>query len=132
MEIESMFTGDCTNTDFGAVMKLLQDLTDAPGYLIVLPDMEFDQGSKLSKDETMDLFKQQGYKTRIIWWNLNSRACTSTEVTNTRTMRKDEYGNIYLSGYNPLLLKYLESGFDASQFVDKLLTEYQKKVGIEV
>lgn len=125
-EIASMKTGDCSNTDFGAVMKLLKDLTDVPEYLVVLSDMEFDEGSKMSKEETMKLFKERGYKTRIIWWNLNSRACTSTECSGT--IRKDEYSNIFLSGYNPMLLKYLESGFNASAFLDKLLDEYKKKV----
>lgn len=125
-EIASMKTGDCSNTDFGAVMDLLKDLTDVPEYLVVLSDMEFDQGSSMSKEQTMNLFNQRGYKTRIIWWNLNSRARTSTECSGT--IRKDEYSNIFLSGYNPMLLKYLESGFNASAFLDKLLAEYQKKV----
>ena len=121
-EINSMYTGDCSNTDFGAVMNLLKDLTDVPDYLVVLSDMEFDAGSSMSKSKTMELFKQKGYKTRIIWWSLNSRNKTSPEV------ESDEYGNIFMSGYSPMLLKYLESGFNASQFVNKLLDEYKKQV----
>ena len=122
-EIKSMYTGDCSNTDFGAVMDLLKDLTDVPEYLVVLSDMEFDQGSSMSKSETMRLFKSRGYKTRIIWWNFNSRNITAPEM--------DSDGNIFMSGYSPMLLKYLEAGFNASQFIDKLLTEYQKKVETE-
>lgn len=120
-EINSMHTGDCSNTDFGAVMRLLSHLDgDMPEYLVVLSDMEFDMGSKLSKDATMELFKSKGYKTKIVWWNLNSRNTTAPEM--------DNYGNIFISGYNPMLLKYLEAGFDAKQFLNRLLVEYAKSL----
>lgn len=120
-EINSMHTGDCSNTDFGAVMRLLSHLDgDMPEYLVVLSDMEFDMGSSLSKTETMELFKSKGYKTKIVWWNLNSRATTAPEM--------DNYGNIFISGYNPMLLKYLETGFDAKQFLNRLLAEYAKSL----
>lgn len=119
-EILSMYTGDCSNTDFGAVMNLLKDLTDMPEYLVVLSDMEFDAGSHQSKKELKELWDRKGYTTKIVWWNFNSRATTSPEM--------DESGNIFLSGYNPMLLKFLESGFNASQFLDKLLDEYKKAV----
>lgn len=115
-EICSMYTGDCSNTNFGAVMDLLKDLDDVPEYLIVLSDMEFDSGSRTSKQATMDLFKSKGYKTRIIWWNFNSRNTTAPEM--------DTDGNIFISGYSPYLLKFLESGFDANAFLEKLLKEY--------
>ena len=120
-EINSMHTGDCSNTDFGAVMRLLSHLDgDMPEYLVVLSDMEFDMGSSLSKTETMELFKSKGYKTKIVWWNLNSRATTAPEM--------DNCGNIFISGYNPMLLKYLEAGFDAKQFLNRLLAEYAKSL----
>ena len=120
-EIASMYTGDCSNTDFGAVMDLLSHLDgDMPEYLIVLSDMEFDMGSKSSKDETMKLFKAKGYKTWIVWWNLNSRSITCPEM--------DSDGNIFLSGYNPMLLKYLEVGFDGEKFLYSLLREYAKAI----
>lgn len=117
-EIVSMYTGDCSNTDFSAVMNLLSYLDETPEYLVVLSDMEFDEGSNLSKERTMELFKNKGYTTKIIWWNLNSRNTTCPEM--------DKYGNIFLSGYNPLLLKYLQVGFDGQKFLDKLLDEYSK------
>ena len=102
-------------------MQLLSGLqNDLPEYLVVLSDMEFDCGSSMSKTATMKLFKQNGYKTRIIWWNFNSRNTTAPEM--------DSDGNIFMSGYNPMLLKFLEAGFNASQFVDKLLSEYKKHV----
>lgn len=115
-EIESMKTGDCSNTDFGAVMKLFKDLTDVPEWLVVLSDMEFDMGSRQSKNELKSIWKKNGYKTKIVWWNLNSRSTTSPEM--------DSEGNVFLSGYNPMLLKFLECGFDGKAFLDKLLNEY--------
>ena len=110
------------NTDFGAVMRLLANLkTEMPEYLVVLSDMEFDKGSSSSKDDTMKLFKMREWNTKIIWWNLNSRAITAPET--------DKHGNIFISGYNPMLLKYLEVGFDGQQFLNKLLKEYAKNIG---
>lgn len=121
-EIRSMYTGDCSNTDFGKVMELLRklDKDNAPEYLVVLSDMEFDGGSSTSKEKTMQLFANNGFKTKIIWWNFNTRNTTCPET--------DKYGNIFLSGYNPMLLKYLESGFDGEQFLDKLLQEYKRAI----
>ena len=117
---KSMYTGDCSNTDFGAVMKLLQGLKKYPEYLIVLSDMEFDWGSNQSKEETMKIFKAYGAETKIIWWNLNDRNKTVPEF--------DEYGNIYLSGYNMQILKLLENKFDMSTYIDKILEKYKKDV----
>ena len=118
-EIVSMYTGDCSNTDFGAVMQLLSNLDgNMPEYLIVLSDMEFDQGSSMSKDATIQLFKSKGYNTKIVWWNLNSRNTTCPEM--------DSNGNVFLSGYNPMLLKFLKAGFDGKRFLYTLLKEYAK------
>ena len=119
-EIESMYTGDYSNTDFGKVMELLKDLDDMPEYLVVLSDMEFDEGSCQSKDELEKLWKDNGYTTKIVWWNLNERNITIPEM--------DSNGNIYLSGYSPMLLKFLEVGFDGTAFLNKLLEEYKKEI----
>lgn len=119
-ELNSLYTGDCSNTNFGAVMELFAGLGEVPEYLVVLSDMEFDYGSSMSKDKTMKLFKDKGYNTKIVWWNFNSRNKTVPET--------DDYGNIYLSGYSPYLLKFLESGFDGEKFLDKLLEEYAARV----
>lgn len=116
-EVNSLYTGDWSNTDFGAVMELFRDMQEVPKYLVVLSDMEFDEGSTMSKDETMSLFRQKGYNTKIIWWNFNARNTTVPEM--------DGYGNIYISGYSPYLLKFLESGFNGQKFLDKLLEEYK-------
>lgn len=117
---KSMYTGDCSNTDFGKVMDLLQRLKKYPEYLIVLSDMEFDQGSHQSKKETMKIFKEHGANTKIVWWNLNDRNKTVPEF--------DEYGNIYLSGYNIQILKLLENKFDMTTYIDKILEKYKKDI----
>ena len=119
---KSMYTGDCSNTDFGKVMNLLSKLERYPEYLIVLSDMEFDCGSNQSKEKTMRIFKEHGANTKIIWWNFNDRNKTTPEF--------DEYGNIYLSGYNLQILKLLENKFDMTTYIDKVLEDYRKKVGI--
>lgn len=119
-ELNSMYTGDCANTDFGKVMKLLEGLNELPQYLVVLSDMEFDFGSCQSKKQLQQLWEEKGYTTKIIWWNFNSRNKTAPEL--------DEMGNIFISGYSPMMLKYLESGFDGDKFLDKLLSEYSKNI----
>lgn len=116
----SMYTGDCSNTDFGRVMNLLQKLKKYPEFLVVLTDMEFDSGSYQSKEKTMQIFKEHGAKTKIIWWNLNDRNKTVPEL--------DEYGNIYLSGYNLQILKLLENNFNMETYLDKILEKYKKDI----
>lgn len=117
---ESMYTGDCSNTDFKKVMELLRKLNKYPEYLIVISDMEFDYGSNQSKEETMRIFRENGANTKIIWWNLNDRNKTVPEF--------DEYGNIYLSGYNLQILKLLENKFDMTSYIDKILEKYKKDI----
>lgn len=119
-EIRSMYTGDCSNTDFGAVMEILKDLKEFPQYLVVLSDMEFDYGSRQSKLELQKIWKENNCNTKIVWWNFNDRNKTVPET--------DEFGNIYISGYSPMLLKYLECGFDGNQFLNKLLDEYKNRI----
>lgn len=123
-ELNSMYTGDCSNTNFGKVMNLLEGLKELPEYLVVLSDMEFDCGSSTSKSELQRLWKEKGYTTKIIWWNFNSRNKTVPET--------DEMGNIYISGYSPMMLKYLECGFNGEKFLNKLLTEYFKNINCKI
>lgn len=108
------------NTDFGAVMDRLSLLTELPEYLIVLSDMEFGRGSYQKKTALQSLWKEKGYTTKIVWWNFNSRNTTAPEM--------DDMGNIFLSGYSPMLLKFLQTSFDAEAFLDKLLDEYRKAI----
>lgn len=119
-QYQSMYTGDCSNTDFGRVMEILRGLKKYPEYIIVLSDMEFDYGSNQSKEQTMRIFREHGANTKIIWWNLNDRHKTTPEM--------DIYGNIYLSGYNLQLLKLLENKFDMTTYIDKILDKYKKDI----
>lgn len=59
-ELESMYTGDCSNTDFNAVCAKLKELDskNAPDWIVVLSDMEMDNGSNQTKDEMMNIFKR--------------------------------------------------------------------------
>lgn len=109
------------NTDFGAVMRMLSRLERSfPEFLVVLSDMEFDSGSRVSKEALMSGWRHNGINTKIVWWNFNARNKTVPET--------DKFGNIFMSGYNPMLLKYLEAGFDNDKFVDTLLVNYVKNL----
>lgn len=119
-QYRSMYTGDCSNTDFGKVMNLLKGLKKYPQYIIVMSDMEFDYGSQQSKKELMALFKKHEAPTKLIWWNFNDRNKTVPEF--------DEYGNIFLSGYNLQILRLLENNFDMTTYIDKILEKYKKDI----
>ena len=119
-EIKSMYTGDCSNTDLKKVMNLFKKLEEKPEYLVILSDMEFDEGSSTSKNRLMKYWKEQGYNTKIVWWNFNNRHKTVPEI--------DEYGNIYMSGYSPQLLQFLESNFNGEKFLNNLLKNYKLNI----
>ena len=119
-EIKSMYTGDCSNTDLKKVMNLFKKLEEKPEYLVILSDMEFDEGSSTSKNKLMKYWKEQGYNTKIVWWNFNDRHKTVPEI--------DEYGNIYMSGYSPQLLQFLESNFNGEKFLNNLLKNYKLNI----
>lgn len=116
---------DCTNTDFGKVMEILSNVSeDLPDYLLVLSDMQFDQGSAQRKDGAMELLRKNNHQIKIIWWNFFMKHTTMPET--------DEYGNIFISGYNPKLLQLLEVGFDGNTFLNKLLADYRKRTAGKV
>lgn len=119
-QYESMYTGDCSNTDFGAVMEILKGLKKFPKYLIVMSDMEFDYGSKQSKEETMKMFKKAGAETKIIWWNFNGRNRTTPEY--------DECGHIYLSDYDIQALMLLPDVINMDDYIDNILIKYAKDI----
>ena len=123
-EILSMYTGDCSNTNFAAVMNLLRGLkTEFPEYLIVLSDMEFDCGGNDANRRTMNEWSRNGIKTKLVWWNFNAR-----NTTLPQSIKTDANGNIFISGYDPTMLKFLSCEFDAEKFISKLLTEYAKTI----
>lgn len=110
------------NTDLGKVFELLMSLEgEMPEYLIVLTDGEFDQMSSTRKDEWKRMLEKRGQKCKICWWCLNDGR--------SRTVPELEGDNIFMSGYNGTLLRYLEAGFDNEKFIEKLLLEYEKTIG---
>lgn len=110
---------DVSNTNFGKVMSLLSKATiDIPDWLLVLSDMQFDQGSSQSKDSAMSTLRHYNPNIKIIWWNLNHNRSTFPET--------DEYGNIFMSGYSAQLLQFLESGFNSQEFINRLIENYKK------
>lgn len=120
MEILNSFR-DIGSTDFGKVMNLLSKVTeDLPDYLLVLSDMQFNSGSANTKDKAMEILQKRNPNLRIIWWNF--------DVEDTTFPETDSYGNIFLGGYNPLLLKFLEVGFNGQELVDKIVNEYKEKM----
>lgn len=121
-QYQSMYTGDCSNTDLGAVFKILMGLNKFPEYVIVMSDMEFDEGSSFNQQEWMKLVKETGANTKMIWWNFNDRHRTSPEF--------DENGNIYMSGYDIQALLQLPGVIDMDEYINKLLDNYKKKIGL--
>lgn len=120
MEILDSFN-DVGSTNFGRVMGLMSRVSeDLPDYILVLSDMQFNRGSSQSKDEAMKILMERNLKLRIIWWNL----CSSE----TKFPETDKYGNMFLSGYNPTLLKFLETGFDGQKLIDNIIENYKQKM----
>ena len=117
-EIENMCRADWGNsTNMGAVADLLQGLQgEMPDYIIVLSDMQWNCRSHQSVADLDAAWKAKGIKTKIIWWNFR---CDTTPF-------KEESGHIFLSGYSPTLLKFLDANFDGEAFLNKLLEEYAK------
>ncbi len=120
MEILDSFN-DVGSTNFGKVMDLMSRVSkDLPDYILVLSDMQFNRGSSQSKDKAMKILMERNPKLRIIWWNL----CSSE----TKFPETDKYGNMFLSGYNPTLLKFLETGFDGQKLIDNIIENYKQKM----
>lgn len=120
MEVLNSFS-DVGSTDFGNVMKILSSVTkDLPDYIVVLSDMQFNVGSANSKDEAMKILRKRNPNIKIVWWNFDVDRATSPET--------DEYGNIFMGGYNANLLQFLELGFDGMKFIEKLVENYKDKI----
>ena len=115
----SMWTGDCTNTDLARVFNILKGLRSYPDFVIVLSDMEFDQGSATSKEEWVKLVKANGAHTKLIWWNFNNRNRTTPEM--------DQYGNFYLSGNDLNTLMLIPGVIDMEEYIDSILRDYAKR-----
>lgn len=113
------------STNLVAVLENLKRLghKEFPEYLVVLSDMQFNQGSSSYVEEFNNYLKANSINCKLIWWNLS-------EDTRTTPITTDS-GNIFLSGYSPKVLAAMEVGFNMELFLAKLLTDYALKVGIE-
>lgn len=121
-QYKSMYTGDCSNTDLGAVFRILMGLKEFPEYVIVMSDMEFDKNSSFNYKQWYDLVQQNNANTKLIWWNFNDRNRTTPEY--------DEFGNIYMSGMDIQSLLLLPGVMDMDKYINSILTEYAKKVNL--
>lgn len=120
MEVLNSFS-DVGSTDFGNVMNVLSRVTkDLPDYIVVLSDMQFNVGSADSKDKAMKILRKRNPNLKIVWWNFDVDRATAPET--------DEYGNIFMGGYNANLLQFLELGFDGMKFIEKLVENYKDKI----
>ena len=68
----------------------------------------------------MEILQKRNPNLRIIWWNFNVSESTFPET--------DKYGNIFLGGYNPTLLKFLEVEFNGQELIDNIVNEYKEKM----
>ena len=119
-QYQSMYTGDCSNTDLGKVFDILTQLKEYPEYLIILSDMEFDCGSNFKYQAWSEKMRATGAKTKLIWWNFNQRNRTSPET--------DKFGNIYMSGYDVTSLMLLPGVISMDEYIDNLLNDYIKNI----
>ena len=127
-EINSITTGACGSTNFAKVLSTLRklDSKNLPEWVIVISDMEFNMGSHAE----LRKWRADGIPTKFIWWNCNNRRSTTP-------MTVDEFGNIFISGYNPTIVDALTSGkfdpseFSAEKFMMDALTKYAKRAGVE-
>lgn len=106
---------EISNTNIEAVFQLILDVAvknnikqeDLPKNILILSDMEFDNGTKEINEnvfkEIKKLYKQKGYKLpRVVYWNLLSR-------TETIPMKKNKLGVALVSGFSPNIMKMVLS-----------------------
>ena len=126
-KLNSVYTGDCSNTNLQAVFDLILSRAiekhipkeDMPKVLLIISDMEFDDTdyslidfelnpNSLKKKTNFEAitkkYQEAGYeRPNLVWWNVDSRN-TQTPIT------KDDRGNILLSGCSPAMLTVALSG----------------------
>lgn len=103
------------NTNFESVFNLILDKAvaggvaeeDMPDNIIVLSDMQFDEGVDRVNDSAMSMiarkYAQAGYTMpQIIYWNLRS--------SNGVPVKFDEKGTCLVSGFSPSLMQSLLGG----------------------
>ena len=130
-KMNSVYTGDCSNTNLQSVFDLILDRAinnnvpkeDMPKVLLIITDMEFDQPymdnwSKTNFEVIKEKYAKAGYEMpNLVWWNVNSRN-TQTPIT------KDNKGNILLSGCSASMLTVALSGeFDPIEAMNRVINQ---------
>lgn len=117
-KLETIYTGDCSNTNLQSVFELILNRAEAcqvkpedmPKVLIIVSDMEFDGCHNEFGYDTSNIqairekYKNCGYDMpKLVWWNVDSR--------NTQTPATiDDENNILLSGCSPAVLQTALNG----------------------
>lgn len=113
-KLNSIFTGDCSNTNLTSVFELILSRAiafriskdDMPKQLLIISDMQFDKFSYnfTALEQIKDLYAKSGYIIpQLIWWN-------ASENTSNVPVKIDDDGNLMLSGASPSMLKAALSG----------------------
>jgi hypothetical protein len=135
--IKKVYTGDCSNTNLQSVFNLILKRAkaesvareDMPKVIIVISDMEFDIG--VEGDTNLETIKQKyataGYALpKLVWWNVQSR--------NNQVPAREKDNCLFLSGANPVCLKYALSGeYNAIEAIKELINRerYQRIIFFE-
>jgi hypothetical protein len=87
------------------------DPEEMPKYILVLSDMEFNDGNVDGKsvgafELARQMFEAAGYKLpKLVWWNLNARP----DATGNCPVRFDQNGTALVSGFSPSIMKSILS-----------------------
>ena len=119
------------NTNIAAVFQLILKTAitydvaaaDMPKQILIISDMEFDEGVDEPDGVLMAQIKQRyhmyGYALpRLVFWNINSR-------TNTIPLLQSENGVYLISGYSQNILNLLMSGQTQAEALKITLRNYQ-------
>lgn len=106
---------DCSNTNLERVFKLILNTAvtnnmkqeDLPKQLLIVSDMEFDQGVDYNSrlfDSIKKEYENAGYKLpKLVFWNVNSR-------TNAIPVTQNENGVILVSGFSLMVINLINNG----------------------
>lgn len=125
---------DCENTDIEKVYNLILDVYKSPSFkpedaidqVLIISDMEFDQGVDGFKASTFETFKTRfeklGYpRPEIVFWNVNARGIHLPVMMN-------EQGVKLVSGNSKEIINMVSAtdSLDPKDFMVKALAKYQE------
>lgn len=128
-KIESIYTGDCSNTNLQAAFDLILGKAiyaqvpkeDMPKQLIIISDMEFDSVSSNNQtnyEAIKSKYKKAGYDLpQLIWWNVESRSNQTPITVNDKNC-------LLLSGCSPAVMQVALGGsYDFMEAIDKIINQ---------